>query len=120
MKFFTANRSQQNLLGYRIEDFAITKGVSASMAQFAYLSLWTVAMVVLFRFLTVEYIMSNLVMVYMISVLVYVAFMVICLPLLAREPIPIVIVNGMMMTVFQYFLVTYVGHAFMQYVISLA
>jgi hypothetical protein len=101
-------------------DFAITKGVSASMAQFVYLSLWTVAMIVLFRFLTVEYIMSNLVMVYMISVLIYVAFMVVCLPIFAREPIPVVIVNGMMMTTFQYFLIKYFGQSFMQYVISLA
>jgi hypothetical protein len=100
-------------------DFLITKGVASAMAQLVYLGLWTVAMIGVFHFLTVEYIMSNLVFVYMISIVIYVAFMVVCLPMLAREPVPKTFINGMMMFVFQYFLIKYTGLSFMNYIMAL-
>lgn len=100
-------------------DFAITKAVSSSFAQTIYLSLWTIAMIPLFWFLSVEYILAHIVPVYMLSVIIYVIFMVICLPIFAREPIPVVMINGMMMTTFQFFLISYTGRQFFMWIMSL-
>ena|GEM_PF-5056443 len=101
-------------------DFLITKGVHSAIAQTVYLGVWTGSLIVLFRMLSVEYIMSNLVFVYMVAVLLYVVFMVIFLPLLAQEPVPMALINGMMMMVIQYFLIKYLGLQFMNYLLALS
>lgn len=101
-------------------DFLISKGVSSAMAQTIYLGLWTGALMVLFKLLTVEYILSNLVFVYMVSLLIYIIFMSFCLPFFSQEPVPLVLVNGMMMAVFGYFLMKYAGVQFINYLMSLS
>jgi len=99
-------------------DFAITKGVQNAVAQTVYVSLWFISLEVLFRFLSLQYILSHFVLSYMIGILLYVFFMVIFLPILAREPVPLVVINGIMMFCVQFFVGKYIGVMFLQWLLT--
>jgi len=99
-------------------DFAINKGVASVLAQAAYLTLWTFAMIPFYKIFSADYIMAHLTFTYMISVLIYVIFMVICLPLLAREPVPMALINGIIMLPIQWVVITLLGPRFMEYMLT--
>jgi hypothetical protein len=101
-------------------DFAITKSVTNSIAQGVYLSAWSIALWILFRFVSITYVMSNLTLIYMISCGIYIVFMVILLPTLAQRPLPEAIINGLVMIPFQWILVVFFGQKFMQYLLTFA
>jgi len=99
-------------------DFLITKGFASSIAQMIYLSIWTFAMIPFLKIISLSYIQAHLTFVYMLSVLIYIIFMVICLPLLAREPIPMALINGMLMLPIQWLLITFFGARFLEYMLT--
>ncbi len=101
-------------------DFAITKGVQSSIAQFIYFSLWVITLVPIFRILGTDYVLANLTFVYMLSIGIYVVYMIIFLPFFAREPLPMALINGMVMFPIQFFFITYLGERFFNYVMTLA
>lgn len=101
-------------------DFLITKGVQSAVAQLIYFSMWVCSISLAFRFLGASYVMGHVVTVYMLSVLLYVIYMIILLPLVAKEPVPMALINGMMMMAFQFLLIKTVGPRFFQYLSMLA
>ena len=96
-------------------DFAITKGVQSSISQAIYLSLWTFAMIPFFYFFPLAVILTNPVMYYMLSVVIYIIFMTICLPIFAQEPMPMVLINGFIMIPIQWAIMTFLGQGFFAY-----
>ena len=99
-------------------DFAINKNIMSSVAQGIYITLWTGAMVIFLKFISLEYIMAHLTFTYMMSVLIYTIFMVITLPIMAKQPVPIVIINGIMMFPVQWVLIIFLGPKFMTYMLT--
>lgn len=97
-------------------DFAITKSVSNSLAQGIYLSLWTLTMIIFLKIVSMDYILANLMYVYMVTVGIYIVFMIICLITLACRPIPEVLIqNAMVMIPIQYFIFKFLGVGFLKY-----
>jgi hypothetical protein len=101
-------------------DFAITKSVANSLAQGVYLSIWSVALWILFKVVSMNYVMSHLTFIYMLSTGIYIVFMVILLPTLAQRPLPEALINGIIMIPFQWILVLFFGQKFMQYLFTFA
>jgi len=99
-------------------DFAINKSVANYLAQGVYLSLWTFTMIILFKLFSMNYIMSHLTFVYMITVVIYIIYMVICLPTLAQRLLPEVLINGLVMLPFQWVLVVFFGRRFVEYMLT--
>ena len=101
-------------------DFMITKNVTSALSQLIYISLWIMFAIPLYKILGLSYIISHLTLVYMISVTLYIIFMVICLPIIARQPIPMVFINAMIMYPIQFIIITYLGPGFMNFMINSA
>lgn len=99
-------------------DFAINKSAGGAFVQGVYLSLWAVSLAIFFKFVSISTIVSHLKLTYMIGVFLYVVFMVICLPTFAKEPVPIVLINGMIMFPIQFVLITILGPRFIQYLLT--
>ena len=99
-------------------DFAINKGVASALNQCVYLSLWALTMAFVYKAFGIPYIVGNLVFVFMISVSVYVFYMMICLKLFTVEPIPMILLNGVLTLGVQYMIITYVGMQFIKYMLG--
>lgn len=99
-------------------DFAIKKGVGGAVCQCIYLSLWAGTIIFVYNAFGLAYIMDNLVFVYMISVAVYVVYMMICMPIFMQTPIPMVLIDGMLTVVVQFIIIKYLGHTFMVYMLG--
>jgi len=99
-------------------DFAINKNIANYLAQGVYLSLWTFTMIIFFKLFSISYIMSHLTIMYMITVIIYIIFMVICLPTLAQRLLPEVLINGLVMLPFQWVLVVFFGRRFLEYMLT--
>jgi len=99
-------------------DFAITKGVQGSVAMMVYQTLWVVIMSPVVSHFGTAYVLNHLVFVYMLGTVVYVILMMIFLPLITREPIPTVLMNGMVMTAVEYAQVIYIAPWFFAYIMS--
>jgi len=100
-------------------DFAITKGVQGAFAMMIYQTIWVIVMAPIVWYLGTAYILSNLVLVYMLSTAFYVLLMVIFLPIFAHEPIPTAFMNGMVMLGLEYAQVKLYGTWFFAYIMSL-
>ncbi len=96
-------------------DFLITKGVQTAFAQLIYINIWLVCQEGIFRLLGVKGVMEHLFWVYMGSLVIYIFFMAIFLHIIAMDPIPMIFINAMMMILVQYFMVTYFGVGFIEY-----
>jgi len=99
-------------------DFAISKGVQGSFAMMIYQTIWVLIMTPVVGYLGNAYILSHLVLVYMLSTVLYVVLLIIFLPLIAREPVPTVLMNGMVMTAVEYAQVIYIAPWFFAYIMS--
>jgi hypothetical protein len=100
-------------------DFAINKSAGSAFVQGVYTSFWVVSLAILFKIVSISTIVSNLTLTYMIGVFLYVVFMVIALPTFAKEPVPMVLINGMIMFPIQFLLITVLGPRFIQFLLSI-
>jgi len=100
-------------------DFAISKDAYGAVTMSIYQTIWVLIMAPVVSFLGNAYILSHLTVVYMFATMVYVILMVIFLPLLAREPLPAVMINGLVMIVVEYLQLYLIGAWFFAYILSI-
>ncbi|MFH1424216.1 MAG: hypothetical protein ABIG20_00880 [archaeon] len=101
-------------------DFLITKGVQGAIAQSIYFSIWVLTIHLMFKFVSFEYFFIHLTFMYMLCIAIYIIYMVPALHIIALDPLPITLVNGMMMMAVQFILITLTGSSFFMFVKSLA
>jgi len=99
-------------------DFAITKGVQGAAAMMIYQTIWVAIMAPIVSWLGTSFVLSNLVLVYMLSTVLYVILLMIFLPLITKEPIPTALMNGIMMLAIEYAQVKLFGTWFFAYIMT--
>lgn len=96
-------------------DFMIMKSGSPYLTQGIYVTLWILTMIPFFKIFGIAYVQAHLTFVFFLSLIIYVIYMGICLPIFAQEPVMAVINKIALMIPFQMMLVFFLGKKFLIY-----
>ena len=96
----------------------ITKGVQGATAMSFYRTIWIVLIGLIDKFVGVAYVLDHIVPFHMFAAVTYIILMIMFLPVIAREPIPTTLINGMIMFVIEYVQVWVFGLRYYTYILG--